>query len=167
LNKVVSRFGRLLVVCGLVVIIVAFVLSPHSSYDVEMDVMPGEFKGILIFPSGAVDVQVLESDVKSFSIYFLSLEDSLKLLQGASLDTLRPLIAKENVTEFMEVVTFTTSGTYAIMVTPAGDETISVRYFIQERVPPIALILIGVWLVLVGIGTEFVRRILVKRFITY
>jgi cytochrome c biogenesis factor len=165
LNQAVTRFGRLLIVCGVAVIIVAFSLSPHSSYDAEMDVMPGEFKGILIFPSGAVDVMVFENAEKSFSIYFLTLEDSMKLLQGASLDTLRPLIINENVTEFMEVVTFTTSGTYAIMVTPAGNETISVGYFIQEGVPPIALILIGVGLVLVGIGTEFIRRILAKRYV--
>jgi len=144
-------------------IIVAFALSPNSIRDAKMDVMPGEYQGILIFPSGIVDVRVHESDEKSFSIYCFTLEDSLKLLQDSPLSALRPLLVRENVTEFLEVVTFITSGTYAIMVTPTGNETISMDYSIRASVPPIGLTLIGVGLILSGVGIELIQRILVRR----
>jgi hypothetical protein len=87
----------------------------------------------------------------SFTFHILTESDSIKLLENSSIDTLSPLITKENISEYTGSITIPSPGWYAICVRSTDTTIVQVDFLISGIIPIMTIFSTGI--VLMSVGT--------------
>ena len=162
--KIEQRIGFLFIIIGLTLVAASFTgYSVHvygPAEPLDSDVYFG-----YVFGSGGSFL--LEADdgwnaSRSFSLYLLTLEDTLTLLEEQSIVNTSPLLEYHEITHFSQVINEFSPGKYGVVAIPDDGGNNTVTMTVRVLHPFLGVLLTGV--LAMGIGcVVFVISIILKR----
>jgi len=134
-------------------------------YGTGPDVSFGEYAGLIVRASGDIFLEVESHGQIPFSLYILSFDDVIKMIQqNGSMEGCRVLFALENITSYEGVLLVWIPGWYGVLVTPSEGETIGIEIGVNKIKPSSGILFPGFTIVVVGIlfvmPWSFIKRAL-------
>jgi hypothetical protein len=144
-----KRLGMAAIIIGLTLIVTS--ISGYASYGSSSEVRYGVYEGYIVRAAGDISLEVESLEQKAFSLYILGLDDVIKMIQqNGSMNGCTLLLALEDITSYEGVLPVLAPGWFAILTTPAENET-RIEIDVVKQMPAKGILLPGFASVAVGI----------------
>jgi hypothetical protein len=123
------RLPKAFIIIGLTLLIFSSLGDPHWDRRSSVHVGNGSYGVCLFSTTCSISMKVEDQDNKRFSLYVVTYSDALEILNTTSLENVTPILIRENITSFNQIVEIWSVGIYGIVVTPTrtSQVTVSVR----------------------------------------
>jgi multisubunit Na+/H+ antiporter MnhC subunit len=144
-----ERILRITVAIGITLILASLLGSGRFGFYYSLD--PGAYTLSVFRATGDIYVTASSPTNQSFSLYVLDSDNALMALQDSSLEGTVQLVALENITQYSGTVSIPSTGVYAVLVTPSGNDTATIDVNISRLYPVPSLLVLGSILVAIGL----------------
>lgn len=142
------RLGKLIIVIGLVLLIVSF--NPSGTTGRSIQAMNDSYTAQFVMVTRDFNLNIESYEGGTFSFHILTESDSYRLLENSSIDTLNPLLTRENISEFNGIITIPSPGWYAICIRSTNSSVVQVDFLISGIMPIMSFFSAGIMFMLVG-----------------
>ncbi len=159
------RLGFLAITIGLSITLLAFAGWSYHLYGPPEGVKYGNYFGYAFGSCGAFQITATAETEERFSLYVLSFNDTLTLIETQSLDGIEPLLQVEGVIYYNRIVTEYPPGRYGVIVRPYGNytaypviEIIPVHPFPEILTAGISISIVGLFVMVVSAAASRFRN---------
>ena len=142
------RLGKSIILIGLVLLVASF--NPSGTIGRSMQTMNDSYTVQFVLVTRDFNLIIESYEGDKFSFHILTESDSIRLLENSSIDTLNPLLTKENISEYSGIITIPRPGWYAICVRGTNSSVVQVDFLMTGTMPIMSFFSLGIVFMMVG-----------------
>jgi hypothetical protein len=159
MSHALKQARNLIIVSGVALLLVSLILNSGLAENTDVTAGPDDYRGFLLSMGGPLTLTAAEETGKSFSLYIFTYQDAVKSIQESNVNQTSPFLFRKNITFFSETVPVMIPGIYGIIISPTGNETITVWMTIGRVLPQLGFVMYGALLIVIGLILEVIRRL--------